>query len=82
MPSGSLVPSSESWDGELSNVLIVQGEMISDLLCQFDAHKSAAPVGMHMRAMRELMKELTSPLPVIYQQSWLIGQARHLRINL
>lgn len=29
------------------------------------------PDGMHLRVTRELMKELTKPFLIIYQQSWL-----------
>ncbi|KAJ7404098.1 hypothetical protein WISP_147361 [Willisornis vidua] len=36
-----------------------------------DPHKSMGPDGIHPSVMRELVKELTKPLSIIYHQSWL-----------
>lgn len=84
LSTGYPVPRAGSWDGELSKAPIIHEEMSHDLLCQLDAHKSVVPAGMHMRVMKELMKELASPLSAIYKESWLNGQvpARHFRINI
>ncbi|KAJ7427272.1 hypothetical protein WISP_08597 [Willisornis vidua] len=37
-------------------------------------HKSMGPDGIHPRVMRELVQELSKPLSIIYQQSWLSGK--------
>lgn len=54
----------------------VSGPMIqaSDLLCKLDNHPTMGLNGMNSRVMKELAKELTNPLSIIYQQSWLSGE--------
>ncbi|KFW78873.1 hypothetical protein N305_03995, partial [Manacus vitellinus] len=54
--------------------LVIQEETVSDLLSHLDPHKSMGPEGIHPRVMRELAEELTKPLSIIYQQSWLTGE--------
>ncbi|PKU44208.1 rna-directed dna polymerase from mobile element jockey-like [Limosa lapponica baueri] len=48
--------------------------MVSDLLQHLGTHKSMGPDGIHPRVLRELVKVLTKPLYIIYQQSWLTGE--------
>ncbi|KFW97390.1 hypothetical protein N336_03727, partial [Phalacrocorax carbo] len=52
----------------------IQEEAAYDLLCHLDTHKSMGPDGIHTRVLRELVEELTKPLSIIYQQSWLTGE--------
>ncbi|KFO92424.1 hypothetical protein N320_00828, partial [Buceros rhinoceros silvestris] len=54
---------------------VVQEEMVSDLLHCLDVHKSNGPDGIRLRVLRELAEVLTKPLSIIYQQSWLTGEA-------
>ncbi|KAJ7413326.1 hypothetical protein BTVI_43774 [Pitangus sulphuratus] len=49
-------------------------ETVSDLLSHLDPHKSMGLDGIHTRMMRELAEELSKPLSIIYQQSWLTGE--------
>ena len=49
----------------------IQGEMVSDLLCHVDTHKSMVLDGIHPRVLKELADVLTKPLSIICQQSWL-----------
>ncbi|KAK4831147.1 hypothetical protein QYF61_015450 [Mycteria americana] len=53
---------------------IIQGEMVSDLLHHLDTHKSMGPDEIHLRVLKELAEELTKPLSIMYQQSWLTGE--------
>jgi len=53
---------------------IIQEEAVNDLLCHLDTYKSMGPDGIHPRILRELAEELTKPLSIIYQQSWLTGE--------
>ncbi|KAK4825282.1 hypothetical protein QYF61_026083 [Mycteria americana] len=53
------------------NPPIIQEEAVNDLLCHLDTHKSMGPDVIHLRVLRELVEELTNPLSIIYQQSWL-----------
>ncbi|GAB0204265.1 mitochondrial enolase superfamily member 1 [Grus japonensis] len=48
--------------------------MFSDLLHHLNTHESMEPDGIHPRVLRELVKVLTKPLSIIYQQSWLTGE--------
>ncbi|KFV47254.1 hypothetical protein N341_06513, partial [Tyto alba] len=48
---------------------IIQGEMVNDLLHPLNTHKSMGPDGIHPGVLREL----TKPLSIICQQSWLPG---------
>ncbi|KAK4833011.1 LOW QUALITY PROTEIN: hypothetical protein QYF61_027113 [Mycteria americana] len=48
--------------------------MVSDLLHHLDTHKSMGPDEIHPRVLKELAEELTKPLSIIYQQSWLTGE--------
>ncbi|RMB98936.1 hypothetical protein DUI87_24481 [Hirundo rustica rustica] len=50
-------------------------EAVRELLSHLDIHKSMYPAGIHPRVMRELADELVKPLSIIYQQSWLTGEA-------
>ncbi|KAJ7396395.1 hypothetical protein BTVI_145453 [Pitangus sulphuratus] len=58
-------------DKRLNSPTVIKEETYSDLLCHLDPHKSMGPDGIHPRVMRELVEELTKPLSIIYQQSWL-----------
>ncbi|KAK4815431.1 hypothetical protein QYF61_002646 [Mycteria americana] len=64
----------EDRDGDQTGAPIVQGEMVSDLLHHLDTHKSMGPDEIHPRVLKELAEELTKPLSIIYQQSWLTGE--------
>ncbi|KAK4826432.1 LOW QUALITY PROTEIN: hypothetical protein QYF61_009129 [Mycteria americana] len=64
----------EDRDGDQNGAPIIQGEMVSDLLHHFDTHKSMGPDEIHPRVLKELAEELTKPLSIIYQQSWLTGE--------
>ncbi|KAK4815187.1 LOW QUALITY PROTEIN: hypothetical protein QYF61_021047 [Mycteria americana] len=64
----------EDRDGDQTGAPIIQGEMVSDLLHHLDTHKSMGPDEIHPRVLKELAEELTKPLSIIYQQSWLIGE--------
>ncbi|KAK4818984.1 hypothetical protein QYF61_022651 [Mycteria americana] len=48
--------------------------MVNDLLHHLDTHKSMGPDEIHPRVLKELAEELTKPLSIIYQQSWLTGE--------
>ncbi|KFO63340.1 hypothetical protein N302_09564, partial [Corvus brachyrhynchos] len=48
-----------------------QEEVVTDLLCHLDTHKSMGPDGIHPRVLTELTEELAKPLSIIYHQSWL-----------
>ncbi|KAK4810736.1 hypothetical protein QYF61_007710 [Mycteria americana] len=64
----------EDRDGDQNGAPIIQGEMVSDLLHHLDTHKSMGPDEIHPRVLKELAEELTKPLSIIYQQSWLTGE--------
>ncbi|KAK4826962.1 hypothetical protein QYF61_012811 [Mycteria americana] len=64
----------EDRDGDQNAAPIIQGEMVSDLLHHLDTHKSMGPDEIHPRVLKELAEELTKPLSIIYQQSWLTGE--------
>ncbi|KAK4806799.1 hypothetical protein QYF61_005595 [Mycteria americana] len=64
----------EDRDGDQTGAPIIQGEMVSDLLHHLDTHKSMGPDEIHPRVLKELAEELTKPLSIIYQQSWLTGE--------
>ncbi|KAK4807442.1 hypothetical protein QYF61_001993 [Mycteria americana] len=68
---GSQPPELEDRDGDQNEATIIQGEMVSDLLCYLDTHKSMGPDGIYPRVLKELADVLTTPLSIIYQQSWL-----------
>ncbi|GAB0204317.1 hypothetical protein GRJ2_002897300 [Grus japonensis] len=74
LEQGTQPPELEDRDGEQNEAPMIQGEMVSDLLHQLDTHKSMEPDGIHPRVLRELVKVLTKPLSIIYQQSWLTGE--------
>ncbi|KAK4812353.1 hypothetical protein QYF61_017130 [Mycteria americana] len=56
--------------------------MVSDLLHHLDTHKSMGPDEIHPRVLKELAEELTKPLSIIYQQSWLTGERKALERSL
>ncbi|KAK4823769.1 LOW QUALITY PROTEIN: hypothetical protein QYF61_006224 [Mycteria americana] len=64
----------EDRDGDQTGAPIMQGEMVSDLLHHLDTHKSMGPDEIHPRVLKELAEELTKPLSIISQQSWLTGE--------
>ncbi|KAK4831885.1 hypothetical protein QYF61_020032 [Mycteria americana] len=64
----------EDRDGDQNGAPIIQGEMVSDLLHHLDTHKFMGPDEIHPRVLKELAEELTKPLSIIYQQSWLTGE--------
>ncbi|KFW87481.1 RNA-directed DNA polymerase from mobile element jockey, partial [Manacus vitellinus] len=61
-------------DKNLNSPPVIHKETVSDLLSCLDPHKSVGPDEIHPRVMRELAEELTKPLSIIYQQSWLTGE--------
>jgi len=67
-------PELEDRDGEQNKSPIIQEEAVNDLLCHLDTCKSMGPDGIHPRILRELAEEMTKPLSIIYQQSWLTGE--------
>jgi len=71
---GSQPPVLEDGEGEWNKPPIIQEEAVNDLLCHLDTYKSTGPNGNHPRVLRELAEELTKPLSVIYQHSWLTGE--------
>ncbi|KAK4816161.1 hypothetical protein QYF61_011543 [Mycteria americana] len=71
---GTQPPELEDRDGDQNGAPIIQGEMVSDLLHHLDTHKSMGPDEIHPRVLKELAEELTKPLSIIYQQSWLTGE--------
>ncbi|KAK4818253.1 hypothetical protein QYF61_009428 [Mycteria americana] len=71
---GTQPPESEDRDRDQNGAPIIQGEMASDLLHHLDTHKSMGPDEIHPRVLKELAEELTKPLSIIYQQSWLTGE--------
>jgi len=70
---GSQPPVLEDREGERNKPPIIHEEEVNDLLCHLDTDKSMELDGIHMRVLRELVKELAKPLSIIYQQSWLTG---------
>jgi len=67
-------PEQEDRDGEQKETRKIQVEMVSDLLCHTDTHRSVRPDRIHPRVLKELAHVLAKPLPIIYQQSWLTGE--------
>ena len=64
------IPSALScWKGTGSRMWPPYKEMVGDLIQHLDACKSVGLDGIHLRVLRELAKELTKPLSIIYQQS-------------
>ncbi|PKU41317.1 rna-directed dna polymerase from mobile element jockey-like [Limosa lapponica baueri] len=64
----------EHRDREQNEAPIIQGETVSDLLHNLDTKKSMRLDGIHPRVLRKLVKVLTQPFFIIYQQSWLTGE--------
>lgn len=58
----------------MSEAPIFQEEMISDLLCQLDTHRSMGPDGIHPRVMWELAKVFAKTFTIIYQQCCITGE--------
>jgi len=73
-PQGTQPPELEGREEEQNKPPIIQEEAVNDLLCHLDTHKSMGPDGIHPRVLRELVEELTKPLSIIYDQSWLTGE--------
>ncbi|KAK4823408.1 hypothetical protein QYF61_001782 [Mycteria americana] len=71
---GTQPPEWEDRDGDQTGAPIIQVEMVSDLLHHLDTHKSMGPDEIHPRVLNELAEELTKPLSIICQQSWLTGE--------
>ncbi|KAK4824953.1 hypothetical protein QYF61_021641 [Mycteria americana] len=71
---GTQPPELEERDREQKEAPIIQGEMVSDPLHHLDTHQSMGPDAIHPRVLRELAEELTKPLSILYQQSWLTGE--------
>ena len=71
---GSQPPVLEGRDGEENKPPIIQKEVVNDLLCHLDTHKSMGPNGIHLRELRELAEGLAKPLSIIYQQPCLTGE--------
>ncbi|RMC07001.1 hypothetical protein DUI87_16454 [Hirundo rustica rustica] len=59
---------------EQNGPTVIQEETVRELLSSLDVHKFLRPEGIHPRVMRELEDELSKPLSIIYQQSWLTGE--------
>lgn len=73
-PQDTQLPEMEVVDGQMTEAPIVQDEMVNDLLCQLDTHRSICPDGIHPRVMRELAKVLAKIFSIIYQQSCFTGE--------
>ncbi|KAM9591097.1 uncharacterized protein ACIBXB_006040 [Morphnus guianensis] len=73
-PQGTQPPELEGRDGEQNIPPLIQEELVNDLLCHLDTHKSMGPDGIHPRVLRELAEVLAKPLSIIYQQSWSTGE--------
>lgn len=73
-PQDAQLPEMEVVDGQMSETPIIQEEMVSDLLCQLDTHRSMGPDGIHPRVMRELEKVFAKTLSIICQQSCSTGE--------
>ncbi|KAK4832198.1 hypothetical protein QYF61_021031 [Mycteria americana] len=73
-PLGTQPLELEDRDRDQNGAPIIQGEMVSDLLHHLNTHKSMGPDEIHPRVLKELAEELTKPLSIIYQQSWLTGE--------
>lgn len=56
---------------EQNEAPIIQGEIVGDLLQNFDTHKYMGPDGIQPGVLRELREGLTYLFSNIYQQSWL-----------
>ncbi|PKU43055.1 rna-directed dna polymerase from mobile element jockey- hypothetical protein [Limosa lapponica baueri] len=67
-------PELEDKDREQNNTPVIHEEVVNDLLMHLDPHKSMGPDGIHPRVLRELAREVTKPLSIIYQQSWSTGE--------
>lgn len=48
--------------------------MVIDLLHHSDMHRSAGLDGVHPRVLRDLPEDLTKPLSLVHQHSWLSGE--------
>ncbi|PKU44059.1 rna-directed dna polymerase from mobile element jockey-like [Limosa lapponica baueri] len=73
-PQGVQPPELEDKDGEQNNTPVIHEEVVNDLLMHLDPCKSMGPDGIHPRVLRELAREVTKPLSIIYQQSWSTGE--------
>jgi len=67
-------PEQEDRDREQKKTPKIQGEVVSDLLCHTDTHRSVGLDGMHPRVLKELVDVFAKPLSIICQQSWLTGE--------
>ncbi|GAB0177331.1 mitochondrial enolase superfamily member 1 [Grus japonensis] len=64
----------EDRDVKQNEAPIILGEMVSNLPHHLDMNKSMGPGGIHPWVLREVVKVLTKPFSIIYQQSWLTGE--------
>jgi len=67
-------PVMEDREGEQNQPPIIQEEAVNDLLHHLDNYKSMWLDGIWLSVLRELAKDLTKALSIIYQQSWLTGE--------
>ncbi|TRZ18490.1 hypothetical protein HGM15179_008640 [Zosterops borbonicus] len=74
-PQNNWPPELADRDGEQNSPPVIQEEAVSELLRHLDAHKSMGTDRIHPRVKRELVEDLTKPLSIIYQQSWLTKEA-------
>lgn len=66
---GIQLPELEEVGGEQNEVPIIQRE-VSNLLCHLDTHRCD---GIHPRAFKEMVEEVTESLLGVYQRSQLTG---------
>lgn len=64
----------ELMDWEQNRLPAIQEEVVTNLLCHLDTHKSMGPERIHSRVLRELVEELSKPPFIIYHLSLLMGE--------
>lgn len=65
VPNVFFAPWAGKQDGKQNEAPKIQGEMISDLLCQLDTHESMGLDRVHPRLWRKLLEGLTKPFSVV-----------------